>query len=130
MLYEYKIWMKNKTIDEWRTTQLMHWSELSVFDGKIISEPKTEIAELKTPSEEVKTRRWMIIGYILTQDGNCSNDMETWKDEDLRQEERRDGGWRSWAEVRVVVQSEVEKFCEGVCATSTWISVHMIVRIV
>ena len=69
---------------------------------------------MKPLSEEVKLRRWKMIGHILRQDHNndCSIAM-TWAPEGKRrkgrpkttwrrtvEKERKEGGWKSWSEAR------------------------------
>ena len=90
-------------------------------------------AEMKPLSEEVKIRRWKLIGHILRQnresDGNVAMTLApegerrrgrartTWRR--TMKKERRDGGWGSWDEVRVAA-ADREKWkgsVKALCAT-------------
>ena len=88
---------------------------------------------MKPLSEEVKIRRWKLIGHILRQnresDGNVAMTLApegerrrgrartTWRR--TMKKERRDGGWGSWDEVRVAA-ADREKWkgsVKALCAT-------------
>lgn len=90
-------------------------------------------ADMDPLSEEVKWRRWKMIGHILTQDQNndCSTAM-TWAPEGKRrrgrpkttwrktvEKEREEAGWRSWAEARTAAANQEKSRCsmEALCAT-------------
>ena len=90
-------------------------------------------AGMKPLSEEVKLRRWKMIGHILRQDhNNDCNIALTWAPEGKRRrgrpkttwrrtvdKERREAGWKSWAEARTAA-ADREKWKSSVkalCAT-------------
>ena len=79
---------------------------------------------MKPLSEEVKYRRWNVIGHILSQDrNNDSNIAMSWAPERKRrrgrpkttwrrtvEKERKEAGWRSWEDTRMIA---VEDLCKG-----------------
>ena len=84
-------------------------------------------------SEEVKWRRWKMIGHILRQDQNndCNTAM-TWAPEGKRrrgrpkttwrrtvEKERDEAGWTSWAEARTSAADRVtwRRSVEALCVT-------------
>ena len=86
------------------------------WQDHISTEELLERVDMKPLSEEVKLRRWKMIGHILRQDHNndCSIAM-TWAPEGKRrkgrpkttwrrtvEKERKEGGWNSWSEARTV----------------------------
>ena len=87
---------------------------------------------MKPLSEEVKLRRWKMIGHIRQDHNNDCNIALTWAPEGKRrkgrpkttwrrtvEKERQEGGWKSWSEVRTAA-ADREKWkhsVEALCAT-------------
>ena len=105
----------NKPVDVFhnmslRRILLIQWQE------NVSTEELLQRADMKPLSEEVKWRRWKMIGHILRQDQNndCNITM-TWAPEGKRRRgrpkttwrrkvelEKEKAGWKSWNEVRII----------------------------
>ena len=103
------------------------------WQDHISTEELLRRADMRPLSEEVKRRRWKLIGHILRQDQNndCNTAM-TWAPEGKRrrgrpkttwrrtvEKEREEAGWRSWAEARTTAADREKWKCsvEAICAT-------------
>ena len=122
----------NKAVDVFHNRCLrrifrIHWQD-HISTAKLL-----ERAEMRPLSDEVKLRRWKMIGHILRQDhNNDCNIAMTWAPEGKRrkgrpkttwrrtvEKERGEGGWKSWLEVRTAAANR-EKWRSSVkalCAT-------------
>jgi len=105
----------------------VHWEE------HVSTEELLERARSRPLSNEVKRRRWKMIGHILRQDrNNITNVAMTWAPEGRRkrgrpkttwrrtvEKERSEAGWRSWEEVRVAAadRKKWRVTADALCAT-------------
>ena len=136
LLYGCETWKMNKednkAVDVFHNRCLrrifrIHWED-HISTAKLL-----ERAEMRPLSDEVKLRRWKMIGHILRQDhNNDCNIAMTWAPEGKRrkgrpkttwrrtvEKERGEGGWKSWLEVRTAAANR-EKWRSSVkalCAT-------------
>ena len=97
------------------------------------TEELLERARMKPLSDEIKCRRWKMIGHIMRQDrNNDCNIALTWAPEGKRkrgrpkttwrrtvEKERDEAGWRSWNEVRTVAadRERWKSSVKALCAT-------------
>ena len=136
LLYGCETWKMNKgdnkVVDVFQNRCLrrilrIHWQD------HVSTKDLLERSEMKPLSEEVKLRRWKMIGHILRQDhNNDCNIALTWAPEGKRrkgrpkttwrrtvEKERQEGGWKSWSEVRTAAadREKWKRSVKALCAT-------------
>ena len=136
LLYGCETWKMNqgddKTVDVFQSKCLRRILRIR-WQDHIRTADILKQADMKPLSQEVKIRRWRMIGHILRQDsGNDCNVAMTWAPEGKRkkgrpkttwrrtvEKERRDAGWGSWNEVRVIASDRKRwrRTVEALCAT-------------
>ena len=136
LLYGCETWKLNKgddkTIDVFNNRCLRRILKIK-WQDHVSTVELLKRADLKPLSEEVKWRRWKMIGHILRQDPkNDCNIALTWAPEGKRrrgrpkttwrrtvEKERREAGWDSWNQVRVIAADKKGWRCsvKALCAT-------------
>ena len=136
LLYGCETWKMNKgdnkAVDVFLNKCLRRIFNIQ-WQDHISTEELLRRANMNPLSEEVKWRRWKMIGHILRQDQNndCNTAM-TWAPEGRRrrgrpkttwrrtvEKERDEAGWTSWAEARTSAADRVtwRRSVEALCAT-------------
>ena len=136
LLYGCETWKMNKgdnkAVDVFLNKCLRRIFNIQ-WQDHISTEELLRRANMNPLSEEVKWRRWKMIGHILRQDQNndCNTAM-TWAPEGKRrrgrpkttwrrtvEKERDEAGWTSWAEARTSAADRVtwRRSVEALCAT-------------
>ena len=136
LLYGCETWKMNKgdnkAVDVFLNKCLRRIFNIQ-WQDHISTEELLRRANMNPLSEEVKWRRWKMIGHILRQDQNndCNTAM-TWAPEGKRrrgrpkttwrrtvEKERDEAGWTSWAEARTSAADRVKwrRSVEALCAT-------------
>ena len=136
LLYGCETWKMNKgdnkAVDVFLNKCLRRILNIQ-WQDHISTEELLRRANMNPLSEEVKWRRWKMIGHILRQDQNndCNTAM-TWAPEGKRrrgrpkttwrrtvEKERDEAGWTSWAEARTSAADRVKwrRSVEALCAT-------------
>ena len=135
LLYGCETWKMNKgdnkAVDVFLNKCLRRIFNIQ-WQDHISTEELLRRANMNPLSEEVKWRRWKMIGHILRQDQNndCNTAM-TWAPEGKRrrgrpkttwrrtvEKERDEAGWTSWAEARTSAADRVKwrRSVEALCA--------------
>ena len=136
LLYGCETWKMNKgdnkAVDVFLNKCLRRIFNIQ-WQDHISTEELLRRANMNPLSEEVKWRRWKMIGHILRQDQNndCNTAM-TWAPEGRRrrgrpkttwrrtvEKERDEAGWTSWAEARTSAADRVKwrRSMEALCVT-------------
>jgi len=122
----------NKAVDVFHNKSLQKILRIK-WQDRVSTKELLETASMKPLSEEVKYRRWKLIGHILRQDrNNDCNIAISWAPEGKRrrgrpkttwrrtvEKERKEAGWSSWEETRTIA-ADREKWSTSVkalCAT-------------
>ena len=136
LLYGCETWKMNKgddkAVDVFQNKCLRKILRIK-WEDHISTEELLERAGTRPMSQEVKIRRWKMIGHILRQDKDTDiNIVMSWAPEGTRkrgrpkttwrrtvEKERKEAGWRSWNEARTAAADREKWRCsvEALCAT-------------